>query len=70
MTIVIYERAPHHATEIMSSHRNNQPTSGTPILQIDAAIFQATITAALTTVMVQLHANNTNENEQYRQLLP
>ena len=46
----------------MSSHRNNQDTGETPILQIDSATFQAAVTAALTAVMMQLNANNTNKN--------
>ena len=57
-----YEISSHHAIEIMSSHGDNQYTGETPILRIDSATFQATITAAVTAVMAQLNANNTNEN--------
>ena len=44
----------------MPPKKCNQPTSKTPILQIDAATFQAAVTAAVTAVMAHLNANNAN----------
>ena len=44
----------------MSSSRNSQPNNETPILQIDAATFQAAVSAAVTAVMTHLNANNAN----------
>ena len=46
----------------MSSPRGNQPTSKAPTLQIDAATFQAAVTAAVAAVMAQFNANNASRN--------
>ena len=46
----------------MSSPRGNQPTSKVPTLQIDAATFQAAVTAAVAAVMAQFNANNASIN--------
>ena len=46
----------------MSSPRGNQPTSKVPTLQIDAATFQAAVTAAVAAVMAQFNANNASRN--------
>ena len=46
----------------MSSPRGNQPTSKAPTLQIDAATFQAAVTAAVAAVMAQFDANNASGN--------
>ena len=44
----------------MPPKKCNQPTSKTLILHIDAAMFQAAVTTAVTTVMAHLNANNAN----------
>ena len=44
----------------MPPKKCNQPTSKTPILQVDAATFQAAVTAAVAAVMAHLNANNAN----------
>ena len=46
----------------MSSPKGNQPTSKAPTLQIDAATFQAAVTAAVAAVMAQFNANNASRN--------
>ena len=46
----------------MSSHGDNQHTGETLILWIDSVTFQVAVAAAVTAVMAQLNANNTNEN--------
>ena len=44
----------------MPPKKRNQPTSKTPILQIDSATYQATVTAAVAAALAVLNANNTN----------
>ena len=44
----------------MSPKKSNQPISQTPTLQIDAATFQAAVSAAVTTVLNHLNANYAN----------
>ncbi|CAI9271145.1 unnamed protein product [Lactuca saligna] len=44
----------------MSFHRNNKHTREAPLLQIDLTTFQVAVTAAVTAVMAQLNASNTN----------
>ena len=44
----------------MPSKKRNQPTIKTLILQIDAAMFQAVVTAVVAAVMTHQNANNTN----------
>ena len=43
----------------MATNKCNQPTSKTPILQMDSATFQATVTAAVAADLAVLNANNT-----------
>ena len=42
----------------MSSSGNSQPINEAPILHINAATFQAAVTAAVTAVLVNLNAGN------------
>ena len=44
----------------MPPKKRNQPTSKTPILQMDSVTFQATITAAVATTLAFLNAKNAN----------
>ncbi|KAL7606573.1 hypothetical protein Lser_V15G20161 [Lactuca serriola] len=44
----------------MSPKKNNQPLDQTPTLQIDAATFQAAVSAAVSAILTHLNANNAN----------
>ena len=44
----------------MPPKKQNQPTGKAPILQMDSATFQATVTAAVAAALAVLNANNTN----------
>ena len=44
----------------MSPKKNDQPINQTPTLQIDAATFQAAVSAAMSAVLTHLNANNAN----------
>ena len=44
----------------MPPKKQNQPTGKAPILQMDSATFQATVTAAVAAALAVLSANNTN----------
>ena len=44
----------------MSPKKNDQPIYQTPTLQIDAATFQAAVSAVVSAVLTHLNANNAN----------
>ena len=46
----------------MPPKKQNQPTGKAPILQMDSATFQATVTAAVAAALAVLNANNGNGN--------
>ena len=45
---------------IMSPKKNDQPINQAPTLQIDAATFQAAVSAAVSAILTHLHANDVN----------
>ena len=42
----------------MNPKKNDQPINQTPTLQIDAATFQAAVSAAVSAILTHLNANN------------
>ena len=44
----------------MPPEKHNQPTSKTPILQMDSTTFQATVTAVVASALAVLNSNKTN----------